>query len=212
MEKENKKDIEEQVKKKLDQEKEYHNKIIKGFFVVVIIFIVIVGAWLISSYNNSRFDYQGITGKVVKEGELILYQTTLPVMYQGKVQDYNFYFRNNPKELEIIPFNGKIEFKQNVVFGGDSDFNCDGDGIIGIANLVKLFEITGAKAIRDNESSCDPEGRYTFIEINKGEETRIDQIGKACYSMTINQCEILKATEKFMVEMFVEMNKIQNQN
>jgi len=57
-----------------------------------------------------------------------------------------------------------------------------------------------------NESNitCDEQGRYNYINIKKGDETKIEKIGPACYEMTFSDCEILEVTERYMLKMFVQ--------
>jgi hypothetical protein len=41
------------------------------------------------------------------------------------------------------------------------------------------------------------------LNVIPGEKTEINQIGESCYELTVNDCEILKGTERFMTEAFV---------
>lgn len=187
--------------------KEKNSNILNVAVALGILVLFVAGVYYFSA-SSDDFSYRGMTGNVVREGNLILYQTSIPVKYQGDVVPYNFYLRNSPSKLDKIPFNGDIDFRLNVAFKSEKEFNCDGDGIIGVANLAKLYEITGAKVIKDENATCDPEGRYMLINIKEGNETRIDQVGPACYEMQINNCEILATTERFMTETLVALNKI----
>ena len=72
----------------------------------------------------------------------------------------------------------------------------------------KLYEIIGTTVIKDPNASCDTQGTYTFIQLQEGEETSIEQFGPSCYNININNCEILEGTEKFMAETLVEVQKI----
>jgi hypothetical protein len=49
-----------------------------------------------------------------------------------------------------------------------------------------------------------------FVQIEEGEETRIEQFGPSCYKLIVNDCEILPATERFMIEVFSEFNALLN--
>ena len=46
-----------------------------------------------------------------------------------------------------------------------------------------------------------------FLSIGPGETIEIMQTGKACYEMKVSNCEILKVTEKFLIETFVKVNE-----
>ena len=143
---------------------------------------------------------------MVKEGNLIFYRTELPTMYLGKLTGYSFYLRNDAKKLEV-PFNGELDLKSNAVLNMEQEFNCEGKGVIAIANLIKLYQFIGINVISDENASCDPEARYTYIYILEGNETRIEQTGQSCYNVYINNCEILEGTEKLMIETLVKVNE-----
>ena len=75
-----------------------------------------------------------------------------------------------------------------------------------MANWVNLFKLSGITPIKDSNATCDSEGRYTFIRLIEGNETKIEQYGPSCYNININNCEILKATERFMVQTFEKIH------
>lgn len=219
MAKKKKKAIKKKAKRKLQEEKEKRiqrkeqikseDKILRNFFIgvgVVIILIVLV----ILVFNLAKsFEYEGVKFRIVKEGELILYKTSIPVIYQGEEIPYNFYFRNDPRDLgKDVSFEGYIQLAPILVINSTEDFNCDGDGIIAIANLLNLYEISGIEVIKDEDAECDEEGKYAFIHMQEGDETSIEKFGYACYNININNCEVLKALERLMLESFIEMNKL----
>jgi hypothetical protein len=106
-----------------------------------------------------------------------------------------------------VPFKGEVNLIPNMIINATNDFNCNGDGIISMVNLVKLYEIIGTKVIKNDKLECDPSGNYMFLKIQEANETSIEQIGMACYTLNVNNCEILEATEKFMIETFVEVKR-----
>ena len=124
----------------------------------------------------------------------------------GNLYEYNFFLRGDPRESNV-EFNGSVLIKELVVLNSEEAFGCDGDGIISIANLRQLYEVLGAKVMKDENATCDPEGQYTYINLREGNETVIEQTGISCYDIVINNCEILAATEKLMVETFIQVNE-----
>jgi len=186
---------------------EYENKLLRNIFIGIGIVIVLslLAMWF---YNNMNiFEYKGVEFERVLEGDIIFYRTSLPVIHEGKNADYNFYIRNDPRDLDKIPFTGQLQIMEEMVVHSTDDFHCDGYGIIAIANLAKLYDIIGTKVIRDENATCDPFGRYVYLNIQPGNETRIEHQWPRCYNIYIKDCEILEGTEKFMVETFVEVNK-----
>lgn len=190
------------------------NKSTKGIWIFgIIIGLFIVLIYLFVSYSPG-FEYKGITGNIVKEGNIVFYRTSVPVTYQGEVKDYYFYLRNDPRELDSVPFNGEIKLTKNIIFKSpeESGLNCGGYGSIGIALLSDLYNLLDATVWKDNNAECDLLGGSTLIIIEKGDETKIDQFGPSCYTLTVNNCEILKATEKLLVETLVVFKEPSNES
>jgi hypothetical protein len=197
-----------QVKKSVEKKQEkYYNNILKVFFILFGVIFLIIIAYYGISYTITNFTYDGISFKMVEEGGLIFYSTAVPIMFEGDNAEYNFYLRNDPREL-LVDFEGVLRFKENMVLNSTGDFKCEGDGIIAIANMVNLYKILGTEVIRDENATCDENGEYVFIQIQEGNETKIEQFGPACYNMEVNNCEILEVTERFMIETFSSINKV----
>ena len=74
--------------------------------------------------------------------------------------------------------------------------------------MVNLYDLLGTKVIRDETAGCDAAGRYIFLQIEAGNETRVEQSWGSCYRIIINECEILEGTERFMLETFIEVNEL----
>jgi len=190
-------------KKQIEKE----NKILRNIFIFIgaLFFLFLVSYIVIDSIRG--FNYEGVDFEVIKEGDLIFYKTFLPVIHEGKTVPYNFYMRNDPRKLKDVSFEGEIVFLKNMVLNVTSEnLFCDGDWNIAIANLVNLYDVIGTKTIADETAGCDPEGRYSFLEINEGNVTEVKQVGPSCFEISINNCEVLEATEKLMVEIFVKLN------
>ncbi len=195
-------------KKSNEKEIKEQNKILKRVLIGIGLFIVFFIALFLWIDSVRHFNYRGVEFEIVKEGKLILYKTTLPVYYQGGIRDYNFYLRKDPRKIdESVQFNGEIRLLKNLVVNS-SDFKCDGDEIIALANLVKLYDVLGSKVIKDPNATCDKLGRYAYITIKDGNETKITEKSIACYDIEVSNCEILEAIERYMTETFVEVNKI----
>jgi len=216
-----KKDGKEETKEFCGTEKEKHankeqikrqKKQLNIILSVIGLFILLFALVLFINYKTANFNYEGVKFKIVKEGDLIFYNTAFPIYSETgkKITNYNFYIRNNPKKLEDIPFRGKITLSENMVINMTEEFNCDGDGVIAIANLVNLYTVLGTKVIRDEEAGCDAAGRYIFLQIEEGNETKVEQFWTTCYRITINECEILEGTERFMLETFIWTNEVLN--
>jgi len=214
-----KKDGKEELKEFSGIEKEKHaskdqikqqGKQFRIILTILGVFILFFIIFLFITYKTANFNYEGVKFKIVKEGNLIFYNTAFPIYSEEgeKITNYNFYIRNNPKKLKDIPFIGELAFSENMVINMTGDFNCDGDGFIAISNVVNLYNLLGTKVIKDETAGCDGAERYIFLQIEKGNETRVEQFWPNCYRIIINECEILEGTERFMLETFIETNKL----
>lgn len=202
---------EEPPKGQIKKEKEIFKIIIITMIGFILMFLIVY--MIINSMN--KFNVGGVIFEVDNKdlaGKTI-YKTSLPVGDKnditGKVVSayYNFYLRNDPRQLKKLTFYGDISLKKNMVIDITKDFNCDGDGIIGIANLLALYKTIGTTVIKDENASCDSVGRYAYLTIKEGDKTSIEQVGPACYNIYIKDCEILGGTERFMLETLIEVNK-----
>ncbi len=196
--------------KEIEEIKDY-NKTLRNILIGIGLFFLAMALVYFIYYEINNFEYRGVEFTVEKFCDtkpcLTTYRTSVPVFFQGNLMPYNFYLRNDPRDLDSILFEGegRIRFSEDAVFNFTKDFDCDGDDMIGIANLVKLYEIMGTKVIKDENAGCDPEGQYIFVNFEEGNETKIEQFGTRCYKIIVKDCEILQATEKFMVETFIKM-------
>lgn len=173
------------------------NKTLRNIIVVI---VILSASFLIGWFfmSNNDFEYNGITFEVVKE--VAPYRTSIPVLYQGSETDYNFYLRNDPRELDEIVFDGNLNIKPFMVVNATDELKCNGDGIISIANLANLYKVLGTQVIKDQNATCNQNGTYMYLNIVPGEENKVEQYGVSCYNLQVSNCEILKVTEKFMVE------------
>ncbi len=184
----------------------------KSVILVLVIALAFVGFALTVNYLRTRsnvIDYHGVSFVMEKTGSLIFYRTQIPYYSKDPKIKYNFWIRNNPKTLEKkVPFEGELYIRPIIVFNLTEDFECDGYGVIAMANVKQLYEVLGTTFAKDENASCDynyTNPRYVYVNIQPGEKTWIQQISKACYTIHVKECEILPATERYMTETFVLM-------
>ena len=191
--------------KAIKGERKEENKVLRAILLFVGIFflVLLVSFFLIRTPTHQR--YGGLTFKITQEGELTFYHTSFPIIYKGNPTEYNVYLRNNPKELvKKVPFDGEIDSIQNTVINITKEFDCEGDQIIAIANIVNVYNAIGKDIMKDENASCDESGRYMYIVVQPGESTSVEQFGPSCYSINIKDCEILQGTERFILELLSE--------
>ena len=192
-------------KSKKPLKKESKSQTLKIIIIVCVVILVLILAAYFYINSMRTYTYQNVNFETVQEGNLILYQTSILVNYQGSIVPYNFYLRTNPRELKKVEFDtSEFELMKNTVINFEKEFDCDGYAIIAIANLAKLHEVLDINLVRDENATCDE--RYLYLNLKEGEETEIEQIDENCYNIVVDDCEILKATERIMLEMFIEYN------
>jgi len=205
------------VKKKVRKKQDNYDKILKNFLIVagLILFLVLVVVFV----NNQKksFDYNGVEFKVVEFCDagppcLVTYNTKLPVIYEGKERNYNFYLRNDPRKLEKkVLFNGELVLKENMYIDITFNRSCEGFGQIAMENFRQLHNIAGISILNGKNETCKSStkagGMYVVIQESENGKTSVEKTGSACYNINIKDCEILEGTERFMIETFVEVNK-----
>jgi hypothetical protein len=195
---------EEPVKK---GQKSDENKILVSILICLGFLVLMVAAYFIASRSATQFKYDGVKFTVMKQGELTLYQTSFPVIYKGNKSIYNIYLRNDPRILDKkVPAPDTPLVIDNTVVNITKEFNCNGDQVIAIANIVNLYGAIGKKIIKDANASCDSNGRYMYLTIQPGNETQIEKVGPNCYNIDISKCEILDGTERFITKMLATIN------
>jgi hypothetical protein len=176
------------------------NKILKNVLIWLGVFFFIFILIFLAINASMNFEYKGMDWDILKEGEVIFYHTSFPMIDDGKNVNYNVYLRNDPRKLEDIPFDGELNLLEMMVINSSNNVNCDGYGGIAIINLQQIFETFGTTLMKDPNAICDSQNRYMFVKIQEGDVTEIEQIGPTCYNLNVNNCEILEVTEKFIVE------------
>lgn len=205
-------------KKQLKRENKILRNVIIFMLGLVLIFFVVYAA----IYFTNHFEIDGVKFDVDKNTlpGITIYKTSLPGIINesgdfilgdyeyGKKANYNIWFRKDPRLLKKISFDGGIiQIKKFNVINLTNSFNCDGDGMIAIANLLKLYETIGGSIIKDENASCDKEGTYGWIQIQEGDKTMIERFGPACFNLDVDNCEILDVTEKFMLETLIKLKE-----
>ncbi len=195
------KEISETPNKKMNE-----NKILKYTLIIsgVIILLVVIFAFYLNSLKTST--YKDLEFNTINQGTaenpLIFYQTSFPVIYQGKPTPYNVYLRTNPSKLKRIDFpEENFTAMKYTAINLEENISCDGDDVIAIANMRQIHEAIGAQIILDRNATCDEEGRFTYLDIKSSDKTQIVQRGENCYDLEYADCEILPVTEKYLVEL-----------
>lgn len=187
------------------------NAFLKKFLLTLGAIIILMGGiyWYVTLPNYLLVD--NVEYLHVEEGQISFYKTAYPVLdTRGKnLYNQSFYLRTHPKKFEEVPFEGNISFRKLTVinFSDEAALSCEGDFVRGIVNLRLLMEAQGVSVFSDPNATCDEESRYTFINFAPGDETKIVQTSRACYEVTVADCDILLAAERYMHEAFIQIQR-----
>lgn len=193
----------EEVKFATKDQIEHQKKLLRNIFIVIGICVGIFVLTLMILYSMSHFEYKGVKYNIIKEGAVTFYHSSFPSRFAipSRIIEYNVYLRNDPRELDSIPFEGDLSLLEMGVIDSKENFDCDGDGVIAIANFNQIMGAMGTQVVRDEEySQCDNAGRYMYLELKSGKENKIVQTGPACYDLFVKDCEVIKTTERFLIE------------
>ena len=183
--------------------------------VIIIIFLV---PYIKQNVIN-KFEYIGLDFYKADLEGILFYYTEIPLInqYGFPIGDYSIYYRNDPRELENISveiIENKIEFqKEDLVYISiqyDAPI-CEDNiiSVVGLTNFLDKFgdlDLKGAMndvmyASNNNLPyvTCETSPNNTVIEFRTGNETEVKRINKNCYEIVYKDCEINKATEKFIL-------------
>jgi hypothetical protein len=197
---------------KAEGQEEKNNKLLIAVFSLLglVLIAFFAGYFLIESKNS--FSYKGVEFNKIQEGNLVFYNTQLPVYSNRsntskKVLTYNFYLRNDPRELAKMDFNETIIPLKLMAINYSEDMNCNGYGIIALTNIINLYQLIGAKVTVDKNATCDPEGRYMFLNLQKANETSLEKVGNNCYNLNVKNCDVFPPTERLMIDTFVKIKQ-----
>jgi len=197
----------------LEKESKRQNKIILNILILIGIFIIALIGGYYFYYSSTHYTFEDVKFSPTNVGHIKLYNTILPVYDENGnyVTDFNYYLRTNPKILSEIPFYGKLELLKLMAINMTPELdNCEGDGVIAIANLKNLMDMAGVKMVKDPNASCDMQGRFMYVDIKQGNETLVKRTGPACYDIYVKDCEVLKGTERFILETLAEIRSWRN--
>lgn len=183
--------------------------------VIVIIFFVFYTLF----QNISKIEYKGLTFKKVKVGELPFYHYSYIFKIGDEYARYNLFIRNDPRKNKV-PVEGEIDFNperfvyisinstgiaeckmSSVAISALTDFLASNQFIVSSGTPDEAE----AKAANSDYVSCavHPHEGDSIIAIQAGNSTYIKREDN-CYVMSISNCEIIEAVEKFEVQAIID--------
>ena len=196
----------------MEKEQREQNRLLKNTFMFIgAILLGFVLYFVFLNYLNS-FDYKGVDFNINKNEVkgMTLYQTSVPVITSGgETRDYNFYLREDPRELEKkVIINDEIVFRKNLILDVTTEnLFCGGDWNYFQLQLQNL-EIFDIRLFSNNKSiEYEPTQNYMFITINEGNTTEINNVGGNYYEANVSNCEIASVADRLLLEAIVINNE-----
>lgn len=189
----------------------------EGIIIALVVLVILFFLMYFFFHNYGKINYQGLIFTKEKFGKIPIYRYSYYFNDSGQTYKYNLYLRNDPRKNNI-PVDEGIEFsrgKMTFISINSTLSKCE-DGGIAISSLSafltnNLINVKGAtpdkKESEENNiryATCESYPDNTVILIQPGEETRIDKKNKNCYIVSISQCQILDAVEKFEVQSILD--------
>ena len=189
-----------------------------------IILIIVIVPFVNVNFIN-KFDYHGLTFQKTQLGEIEFYSTKFPVVLgTGQVVgEYAVNLRNDPREIEDIEVRAtyneiKFRYYENedggigyypVYVSLDPHMEVCEDSGIAMLTLSGFLKDSGLQVgsasmnktyAEENDllyKRCEEES--TVILVTQGNENKVTEIGETCFEIRFKDCDILKVTERFVL-------------
>jgi hypothetical protein len=222
-----KQELAEEIEPVIEKKVEWQLLKILGFFAFLVV-VFFVASEVFKQMN--QVEVGELTFTRGKFGNIEAYHYPYYFEKDKQLINYNLYVRNNPAENDVPVEGGKIAFSQGITYISVDNLGlkeCP-QSIIAIADLSNFISGNGitvkSASVNEEEAekvdkpfvTCENKSeRSKVIEIKAAEQTRIDvDEENGCYVISVANCEILKATEKFEVQSLIDagIGKVQIEN
>ena len=209
------------LKERKNKKKKSIDKQIYWIFGIMIFLVLVVLLIYYIKINANTFEYKDL--KFTKEmfGKIPVYRYTYHFEGRTGFMTFNLLLRIDPRENKV-PVNGDIIFpieKTAYISVNSTGLNECEDSRIALSSLASFIsnnqiKVKGASPdpLIANESkvvyaTCDNYKDNPVIIVQKASNTEINNAG-LCYTINVNNCEILSAIEKFEVEALLNARAI----
>ena len=211
---------EKNLTKKEDKIKPNNNEF---YWIIGIMIFIIVALALIATISKgmNSFKYDGLTFTKEKFGEIPIFHYYYYAGRQGREHQYNIYLRIDPRKNNVS-VTGELDYPEigsavyvslnstgfsecnNVLreMHTIADFLNGNDYVVKAGNPDEDF----AKQTNITYATCESKPDNLVILITPGNETKIFSTDN-CRLITVNNCELLPAIEKFITKSLVEAKK-----
>jgi hypothetical protein len=188
---------------------------IGGFMILLV--LVFFGA---NAYFKGlgKIEHEGLTFSKEKLGEIPIYHYYY--YFKGDNQavfKYNLYLRNDPS-TNIVPITGDAIFLDNkrifLSIDAENLQECQ-QSILAVADITSFLTDNQFNVASGNPNffdagknnvdwvTCENHKKSTVIVLEKGETTGIN-IDDNCHTITVSDCQVLEAVEKYKVQSIID--------
>jgi len=205
--------------KKVDQNKE-----IMWVLIVMGVLLATILIVYFAIQSTKHFNYEGLSFSREKFDQIEVYHYYHYFNKTNQIYQYNLYLRGDPRDNYVPVEGGEI-----AIYSGDLKYitlnetgllNCSDSGIA-IAGLGKLFsdnkisfysatmDVSKAQNSSIKYASCEHNPKNLVVQVEAADQTRV-LVNGTCYKIQVANCEILSATEKFIVQAIADAKKYQS--
>lgn len=202
--------------------------IIAGMIGLIVLFL----AFYFIFQSSNKFKFEGLTfTKERYSGNIFVYHYYYSFDDNNAVNYFNLYLRLDPRKQKVIvdknALIGYEKLKHIYINVNSSGLGKCEDSSMALGSLSSFFagnHLTAwgttqdqAEANRTNirfNITCENTPERVVINVHEGNETRIDiaKKGRLCYDISVANCQILAAIERFMIESLVDAKNVSSQN
>lgn len=195
-------------------------QIMWALILMISVILIIVLIPIVKHYFFDKFTYEKLEYQKTQMGDMKYFSTRIPVTDSSYafIGTFDINFRNDPRKLEDINTTIKTGIptfnKKETVYisTGKMERSCiDGTAaVLTLAGFLRGFagmNLTGAlsdKELADSNNfpyvTCENSKMNTVINLVEGNKTEITQINSNCYILEYKDCEVMKVSEKFILE------------
>lgn len=199
--------------------KSKNNKQLNYVLIVMAVLILLVVGIYFMLKIPSTIQYKGLTFYEDSFGDIPVWRYTyyFPSDSGGTIK-YNLMLRTNPIDLEKIPFDGKVVYRESafvyVSVNGTGLEKCPYSGVA-ISSLASFLvnnqvQVKGASPDRVEANAtgvrwanCDTHPDNKVILIQASNETAV-RINGDCHIINVNNCEVIPVIEKFQLQSILD--------
>lgn len=188
-------------------------------FITFLVVLFFVASAYFKSFNVIK--YEGLSFTKEQLGEIPVYHYYYYFENkQGGLIKYNLYLRNDPS-MNDVPVEGDVNLEHNRVFLSVDTLGlkeCP-QSILAVAGISAFLRDNQFNVLSGNPNFYDAgsenldwvtcenkKGENIVIILKEGDETKINIDGR-CHTISVANCEVLEAVEKYEVQSIVDAKK-----